>query len=356
MQKFKISITLATLASSVLIFTHSANAEWILIEDFEDFADGTDMTGYFPVFWGGGGLPEFWVYAEDINDPESNKGYFVDWGSNASGGSDTFVSIPLLEYGGQEVPEGSYLSAYFRLYKEGYSNKFHFGTTMKKEPIAGTDPVEYRYNIGWSDHNTIFRYTPGGLFGAHSGGYFDTVPEFYMDLFEWYEFCLIQNNSTVKAEKQWRVYYRGPGETEWNLMTFNPEDPISLLNFRNTDNDSIKALVISTNNDRAAPNNRDLWLIDDIYVNIGDSPVIGDPRSGETLAVDFASGEIGGDNGGDAWGGYPIENTDGDVNTGDWLGWINVAGEPYVYSYSLGWIFMTEPEPEAPGSWIYIPR
>jgi len=194
---------------------------WTLVNDFEQFADGEDVTGLYPVVTGGGALPEYWVYAEDVNNPDSNKGYFIDWGSNAAGGSGVWVSIPFEE----ELPEDSYLSIYFRLYSEGYSNKWHIGTTMKKTAIPDTDPVEYNYLAGWGDHNTIFRFTPGGLFGAHTGGYKDSVPEFRLELFQWHEFVMIQNNSSVKEEKNWRVYRRDPGSTEWIPFEFDPAAP-----------------------------------------------------------------------------------------------------------------------------------
>ncbi len=66
--------------------------------------------------------------------------------------------------------------------------------------------------------------------------------------------------------------------------------------------------------------------------------------------------DIGGGGGGaDTWGGYDIVNEIGDVNTGDWISWINVANAPYILSYSTGgWIYMEEPAPDSAGAWAYF--
>lgn len=54
------------------------------------------------------------------------------------------------------------------------------------------------------------------------------------------------------------------------------------------------------------------------------------------------------------WAGYEM-TPEGDVDTADWMGWINVANPPWVYSYSLNaWMFMEEPAEGSPGSWAYI--
>jgi hypothetical protein len=67
-------------------------------------------------------------------------------------------------------------------------------------------------------------------------------------------------------------------------------------------------------------------------------------------------GDIGGGgSGSEMWGGYEIVNEIGDVNTGDWIGWINTAAAPYILSYSTGgWIYMEEPAADAPGAWGYF--
>lgn len=57
------------------------------------------------------------------------------------------------------------------------------------------------------------------------------------------------------------------------------------------------------------------------------------------------------------WGGYPLANAAMDVNTGDFLGWINVSHGDFVWSYSMdGWIYCPESSVGEGGAWVYVPR
>ncbi len=55
------------------------------------------------------------------------------------------------------------------------------------------------------------------------------------------------------------------------------------------------------------------------------------------------------------WTGHLIEDELGDIDTGDWFGWINVSLAPWLYSYSnQGWIYCPEENVYPNGSWIYV--
>lgn len=57
------------------------------------------------------------------------------------------------------------------------------------------------------------------------------------------------------------------------------------------------------------------------------------------------------------WEEYPVFNPEGDVNTGDWMGWINIKHAPWLFSYSLeGWLYHSSSFGDSAGSWFYIPR
>jgi hypothetical protein len=55
--------------------------------------------------------------------------------------------------------------------------------------------------------------------------------------------------------------------------------------------------------------------------------------------------------GDDSWYGYDVLES-GDANTGDWLGWVSVINDPWIWSYSLSkYIYVGD------GSgWVYIPN
>jgi octaheme c-type cytochrome (tetrathionate reductase family) len=54
------------------------------------------------------------------------------------------------------------------------------------------------------------------------------------------------------------------------------------------------------------------------------------------------------------WGPYPVSPAKG-VDTGAWLGWLNVEFAPWVYSYTLGkYLYLPEESLSESGAWIYI--
>lgn len=54
------------------------------------------------------------------------------------------------------------------------------------------------------------------------------------------------------------------------------------------------------------------------------------------------------------WAGYPI--VDGWVDTGDWLGWLYVDFDPWIYSHTLKNFMFFPDEPDANGAWMYVLR
>ena len=57
----------------------------------------------------------------------------------------------------------------------------------------------------------------------------------------------------------------------------------------------------------------------------------------------------------DTWGGFLVETDLGDVNTGDFLGWINTFYQPWVWSYSVDqYLFIEEPAAATTGLWVYF--
>jgi hypothetical protein len=59
----------------------------------------------------------------------------------------------------------------------------------------------------------------------------------------------------------------------------------------------------------------------------------------------------------DTWAGYPIINAAKDVDTGDFLGWINVFHGDYVWCYAMdGWMYCPEANVHESGAWVYVPR
>jgi hypothetical protein len=59
--------------------------------------------------------------------------------------------------------------------------------------------------------------------------------------------------------------------------------------------------------------------------------------------------------GGATWALWPVANEIMDVNTGAWMGWINVFYAPWIYSYNLDqWLFIEESAVTESGGWAYV--
>lgn len=59
----------------------------------------------------------------------------------------------------------------------------------------------------------------------------------------------------------------------------------------------------------------------------------------------------------DSWAGFSIDSDGRSVNTGGFIGWIDIARIPWVFSYSLqSWIYLPEERITPAGAWAYIGR
>ena len=94
----------------------------------------------------------------------------------------------------------------------------------------------------------------------------------------------------------------------------------------------------STTGRGETPSAGDPFIQDDIYITYG-AKDLSNPVTGE---------------GGMTWAGYPMDEA-GNVDTGTWLGWINVAAGDYVWSYTLNqWMYLPEAGVTEAGSCSYI--
>jgi hypothetical protein len=83
-----------------------------------------------------------------------------------------------------------------------------------------------------------------------------------------------------------------------------------------------------------------LQVDEDFFGNpVGELPDIG--------AIEFGTG---------TWGGYPVR-VDGYCDTSSWMGWLWVAGDPWIWSYSMErWVYCPGETIGQEGAWIYTPN
>lgn len=59
--------------------------------------------------------------------------------------------------------------------------------------------------------------------------------------------------------------------------------------------------------------------------------------------------------GGATWAGYEVVEN-GWTDTGSWMGWLNVSGDPWIWSESLNtWLYMPEQSGLEFGAWVFLP-
>jgi len=136
------------------------------------------------------------------------------------------------------------------------------------------------------------------------------------------------------------MVWSNPGNTEWNLQGDQTVQPYftsdigentgaQTLNFELTIDASTPADVYDLEFAIAGKNGDNLFYQDEHFY----------------LAVGMTF-----------WASFPVLN-DGDVNTGTWLGYINILSGDWVWSYSLsGWIYLPESNYGESGGWAYILR
>ena len=57
------------------------------------------------------------------------------------------------------------------------------------------------------------------------------------------------------------------------------------------------------------------------------------------------------------WAGYPIFNEARDVDTGGFMGWLNIFHAQWAWSYGLNsWMYLPEESVDESGAWVYVLR
>jgi hypothetical protein len=75
----------------------------------------------------------------------------------------------------------------------------------------------------------------------------------------------------------------------------------------------------------------------------------------DVSAANLTEPPIGSGGGLGDWALWPILDEAGNVDTGSWMGYINVASQPWIWSYSLNqWLYIDKNSVLSSGSWVYV--
>ena len=308
-------------------------AQWQLIDDFQQWSAGEEFVDATDIGWNAvsdTGSDEY-LLLDDPDDP-LNVGLYVnpgDWGVSYA---NTFVAKYLPDGG---ILPGTTGTIFFRNIWLGIDNNWCIGTSDQISPGSQWD-FNVQYRLETKHH---FEHRDGS-------SYVSTNPPLTPEVYEWYSFWIVVenswDNSTIPPTSTgtYKIYMQGPGigdSTHPTLIPVGTDPPKNAASLRRAPMEddgtprSMNRLVLHTHGQPVPTSATDFFILDDIYYSNGIN--LSNPLS---------------------YAGY---QTDGlrDVNTGDWLGWLNVQQEPFVWSYNLdGWIYLVEPQDNVGGAWMYI--
>ncbi len=312
--------------------------EWQLIDDFESYtqnhyeAGGSPDLPYPYASNGGRGYMDIWGTADGIDGVGGAQAAHFWFGVVDADLGDIWHQLPLP----QEIALGETGTVYWRMWQDGYLMNYHF---MLSRVPAGEEPQRTAL---WSHMAAVMRINgadPVDLEVRDGSSYIHSNPPVVPALETWYEFWMVAHN-TSNGAGTYEIYRRAPGETEPQLLTWG--DNRTSLDFRNTDPDSIKTLVLNRNTD----DNTDvgqIYLVDDIWFSAGENLTTpGD----EVPDCD------------NPWADWCDEDGDGWVDTGaEFLHWIYFDGTGWVFVEEMDqWVFLPAENVTSSGAWTYLPR
>jgi len=162
-------------------------------------------------------------------------------------------------------------------------------------------------------------------------GYQNVATELAMET--WYEIWITIDH----INSAFAVYVRGGPEFPQITKAYPSGD--GMAGYRNLTFDPLERfMIITTVGVVSDVKSKDNFYVDDIYVD----------TTGYNLTSPVAAGY-------GKWGPWDIIDADGNVNTGGWMGYINVALDPYIWSYSLSsWAYVDSATITNGGSWVYV--
>ncbi|MEX0321591.1 MAG: hypothetical protein AB3N63_05490 [Puniceicoccaceae bacterium] len=104
------------------------------------------------------------------------------------------------------------------------------------------------------------------------------------------------------------------------------------------------AALLSRGNSVDGPKGVDHMFFDNIAYDL----------TGQNATRPSTGGGGTGGGGGETWAGFPVDDM-GDVDTGGWMGWVNVTNAPWVWNYTLEqYIFIEEANVSMDGAWLFV--
>ncbi|MEX0332000.1 MAG: hypothetical protein AB3N64_11305 [Puniceicoccaceae bacterium] len=316
-------IKLTTLCGLVSLFSVSAFAEWVLITDFEGAVyDDFDLYKRF--------APQGDLYLSGFDPVNAANGhYYADPGPQVDGANNQIwngFTLPT------PVAEGETATLKFDVYLYS-TGPFNLNVGLSDIPVSIDDTLS-KENGQLLEPNNYGSYESqmgiGETLNARNGSGFTNTGVF-SPVGEWFTLYYVADN----ANDVTYFYYKTAAMSVPTAIPL-PDAPFAL--FRNGTTDPLVTFTITSAGSNSGP--IDVFLLDNVYID-----TTGPNLDGGTHV------------GGEFWGGYPLFDESGNVDTGDWLSFINVASDPWIYVYNLStYVYMPEDYVSGTGSWAYVPN
>lgn len=355
MKSPKLLVTLTTILLSSYAF-----GQWIAVETFDD---PNTIDENWEVYYDDDPRrvdPNDPPYAIVVQDPwDSSNNVMEIYPGN-------IVELNVNLWAARRIPEEAQI-----VYNEGGKATFYL---RHNRPIVGGQPAEVDTVWGLMqqfENQDTFEPEPDpltGLLYTRSYGHFSILSRYeiagYLEIFNqgvspnyvrvtpeapsatnvWYELWYVVDH----AANRFRVYARGgpefPGEEP--VLIYGEGHPNEIYDrdgqYRNTGFNNLAYIMLATSLGGAAnPKGKDPMYFDAFYI---------DPNAENLTTPDDFAGSP------DPvfWNGFAV-SFDGWVDTGSWMGQLNVAHDPWVYSTRLNnWLYMPEDSVQAEGGWSFI--
>jgi hypothetical protein len=304
-----------------LVAAATLSAEWTLLDDFENGLDKWNFSNHYAEYTLRYGEPDgSWGITPRPFDSEGGNVLAVSEGLSFNNQLWAWMDIGAM-------PTDNVYTLFSEKARFDLSSGGAFGLVpLALNEIVGFDENDEFFESGWSAYNLVARDGRSGL-NAYNGSKYEPR---YSDgeAQTWYKMWFVIDPFGLT----YSIYIQGGEFTEQTLVA----DTYDWRNFTDQPNRTFVWRTLgndNTNTSNGEPNHLDNLFVDLTGANLSD------PTEGQVNDP--------------TWGGYPITN--GSANTGEWMGWLNVASAPFVYSYSLDtWFFLPEPAAGAPGGWAYL--
>ena len=241
------------------------------------------------------------------------------------------------------IADGATGTIYLRYWEEANGRDYNYG--FSDLPITPNGNGGYSAPWDWNDFEGIIQMAPNtSILNVRDGSSYwpltadQGITDAAIEHGIWYEIWIVITNAVGTTNDEYAIYIKGGAYTSQTLLQVQTGTAsFDTSHFRNGTTESIKNVFIRTQIDPKTPNNNDPVYIDQVAQAPGVELTSG-------IATDLC-----------AWSYCP--DKDGYVDTGNWMGWLNVTLQPWIYSYSLkSWLYMAENAMSSHGAWVYLKK